>query len=121
MEKYQGSKFRPTGKITITHNTYTNEIEYKDEFVPTSSYLEYLDEVYLEQLKTEVRRLKTRLDNEAKEYGECDEIEFNRYLGLLDKVYQLTHDSPKKVAKSGCVQPMKYQVAPQPYLPKPTR
>lgn len=119
MERFEGCKFRPTGRQTITHNTHTNEIEYKDEFVPTSSYIRFLEQQYLTGLEVKAKRLKTRLDNEVKEYGECDPIEFKRYLNLLDKIYSLSHKPKKEVAKSGKLQPMKTQIAPQPYLPKP--
>lgn len=120
MEKFEGKKFRPTGKQIITHNTYSNEIEYKDEFIPTSSYVKFLEQQYLTGLEVEAKRLKTRLDYETKEYGECDQIEFKRYLSLLDKIYSLSNKPKTHFAKSGKSQPMKFEIVPQPYLPKPS-
>ena len=121
MEKFIGSKFRPTGRVTITHDPHTNEVITKDEFGITKSYAQYLEQLYIEGLEVETKRLKARLEREAHEYGECDQVEFQRYLSLLNQIYDLKHPAQKKVAKSGCIQPMKYSNVPQPYLPQPTK
>lgn len=124
MEKFEGYKFRSIeGEFIITHDSYTNEVIKKQKIVATRSYLKWLDAKYLEELKIEVKRLKIRLENEAKEYGECDKVELERYLSLLKQIDKLSQpiEYQRKTINSGKLQPMKYPQAPQPYLPKASR
>ena len=127
MEKFEGYKFRKTGDIEYYRDYNTNKLKSKEQVIATKSYIEYLELCYIEKLEKEVSILKYRLNKEVQEFGECDKIDFQRYLGLLQEIYnrkeqiRLKSTSKKDVAKSGKFQPMKYHNIPQPYLPKPTK
>lgn len=78
MSEFNGCKFRPTGN-TRTYIDRDGQTKTRDEFVPTSSYLKYLDEKKAEACRQELKLLKTKLDNQFRDYGYVDDIDFSEY------------------------------------------
>lgn len=126
MKPFEGCKFRNTHDLEYYRDYNTNELKCKEKVVATKSYIKYLELAYIESLEKEAKILKYRLDKEFKEFGECDKVDVQRYVGLIQDIHsrqQRLKINPKNkegVAKSGKLQPMKYAKAPEPYLPKPS-
>jgi len=48
---------------------------YKDQFIPTKSYLDYLDNKDFRKLENEIKVLKSKIDYQEKTYGEVDDMD----------------------------------------------
>lgn len=84
MKNFEGTKFRPTGNVVqCGYDVWNCQRIYKDEFVPTRSYLKYLDEKQKEKDELELFSLKSKLDYQMKTFGEVDDVDYNNYMSLL--------------------------------------
>lgn len=72
-DSFSGSKFYPTKK-EISYNIY-GELQTKQLFKPTESYLDYLNEKRKYEEKVAFEKLKQRLLYQQKTYGEVDEVD----------------------------------------------
>lgn len=75
---YQGAKFRPTGETYTTTNRY-GETVVREKFVPTSAYMEWLEEQKQQKKEEELALLKAKLQHQFETYGEVDELDFQEY------------------------------------------
>lgn len=76
MEKFIGTKFRPTDKvIMVGHDKYTNEPMYRNEFKLTRSYSSYLKAKAAEE-----ERREDNLSQHRYEVDPDDKIEYYNYL-----------------------------------------
>ena len=85
---FQGKKFRPTGELTSYLDNCTNERIYKEDFMPTKSYSNYLEQKYLKELELECKALKHKLDAQLRNYGEIDSIDLGEYNYKLNMYYK---------------------------------
>lgn len=84
MREFEGKKFRTTGNVVqCGYDAWKCQPIYKDEFVPTSSYLKYLNEKQREKDELQLFSLKSKLDYQMKTFGEIDEVDYNNYMSLL--------------------------------------
>lgn len=88
LENFVGCKFRPTGETSSYLDNFTNERVYKDDFMPTKSYRNYLNLKYLKELDIECKALKHKLDKQLKDYGEIDPIDLGEYNYKLNIYYR---------------------------------
>ena len=85
MSTYCGTKFRPTGRTRTSIDRDGNTVV-RDEFVPTSAYMKWLEEQKELKRQEELLLLKNKLQYQFDTYGEVDEVDFNLYLYKL-KLY----------------------------------
>lgn len=81
---YNGkSKFRPSGEM-IRHIDYmSNEVTYKEGFIPTRSYMQYLKLKEEYQRIQEIEQLKRSLEYQKEHYGEVDPVDLTRYQVMI--------------------------------------
>lgn len=78
MNEFQGAKFRPTGNIIKTTNRYGETI-YREQFVPTSTYLKYLEEKRRQQALFDLEVLRQKLEWQATTLGYVDDLDLAEY------------------------------------------
>ena len=76
-------KFRPSGEMIKHVNQYTNEVTYKEGFMPTRQYAKYLKLKYEYERMQEIEQLRRSLEYQEAHYGEVDEIDLARYQVML--------------------------------------
>ena len=76
-------KFRPSGEMIKHINQYTNEVTYKEGFMPTREYAKYLKLKYEYKRMQEIEQLRRSLEYQEKHYGEVDEVDLTRYQMML--------------------------------------
>ena len=76
-------KFRPSGEIIKHINQYTNEVTYKEGFIPTKQYAKYLKLKYEYERMQEIEQLRRSLEYQEEHYGEVDEVDLTRYQMML--------------------------------------
>ena len=76
-------KFRPSGKMIKHINQYTNEVTYKEGFIPTKEYAKYLKLKYEYEQIQEFEQLRRSLEYQLEHYGEVDDVDLTRYLVML--------------------------------------
>ena len=81
-------KFRPSGKMIKHINQYTNEVTYKESFIPTREYAKYLKLKYEYERMQEIEQLSRSLKYQVEHYGEVDDLDFKYYVYLLNKINQ---------------------------------
>lgn len=87
---YNGkSKFRPSGEMIRHINQYTNEVTYKEGFMPTRSYMQYLKLKEEYQRIQEIKQLRRSLEYQEAHYGEVDEVDLTRYQVMIS--IKITH------------------------------
>ncbi len=85
MQDFTGSKWRCTGtkKVLNTEQWWQPRYVEKAEYRMTRSYLEYLKNKRVIELKQELAVMRTKLEYQQRTYGEVDEIDFNEYVAKL--------------------------------------
>ena len=76
-------KFRPSGEMIKHINQYTNEVTYREGFMPTRKYAKYLKLKYEYERIQEIEQLRRSLEYQEEHYGEVDEVDLTRYQVML--------------------------------------
>ena len=76
-------KFRPSGEMIKHINQYTNEITYKEGFMPTREYAKYLNLKYEYERMQEIEQLRRSLEYQEEHYDEVDPFDLTRYQMML--------------------------------------
>ena len=76
-------KFRPSGEMIKHISQYTNEVTYKEGFIPTREYAKYLKLKYEYERMQEIEQLRRSLEYQEEHYGEVDEVDLTRYQMML--------------------------------------
>ena len=76
-------KFRPSGEMIKHINQYTNEVTYREGFMPTREYAKYLKLKYEYERIQEIEQLRRSLEYQEEHYGEVDEVDLTRYQVML--------------------------------------
>lgn len=76
-------KFRPSGEMIKHINQYTNEVTYKEGFIPTKQYAKYLKLKYEYERMQEIEQLRRSIEYQEEHYGEADKVDLARYQIML--------------------------------------
>lgn len=85
------AKFRPYGEPERKFDEW-GQIYYKQNFIPTTSYMKYLHEKQREQDKLEIATLRNKLEYQQKTYGEVDELDVQNYMSLVQRFYKVYNE-----------------------------
>ena len=76
-------KFRPSGEMIKHISQYTNEVTYKEGFIPTKQYAKYLKLKYEYERMQEIEQLRRSIEYQEEHYGEADKVDLTRYQIML--------------------------------------
>lgn len=76
-------KFMPSGEMIRHINQYTNEITYKEGFMPTKQYAKYLRLKCEYERMQEIEQLRRSIEYQEAHYGEVDKVDLTRYQVML--------------------------------------
>ena len=80
--QYNGKKFRPTGnKVAVGRDWWGNKI-YKDEFMPTRGYMQWLAEKREKERQIEIMQWRHKLEAQMAQYGEVDQVDLDYFVSL---------------------------------------
>lgn len=82
---YQGHKFFCTDE-KIVYNEWGERV-IKPIFRMTKQYIEYCKRKEEEKRQYEIRCLKESLEYQMKTYGEVDKYDYQRYVSMVQKLY----------------------------------
>ena len=95
-KKFYSPEWLPPKKVEDSYNyvgldgkCVHKNATYKDQFIPTQSYLNYLDNKDFRKLENEIKVLKSKMEYQERTYGEVDDMDtqlMNCYLVRYKKL-----------------------------------